>query len=100
MATGIERDGTIAFANLVVNSVSSGNQAKPAVGINGRGDFVVVWEDDNDGNNFYQILGRGFTFDGAQNIPEFTVNSEGAGQQFDPDVAMNSSGEFLSLIHI
>ncbi|MCP4260075.1 MAG: S8 family serine peptidase, partial [Planctomycetes bacterium] len=43
-----------------VNSVSSGQQRNPAVTMDAFGNFMVVWEDDQDNNDFFEILARGF----------------------------------------
>jgi hypothetical protein len=81
-----------------VNSVSAGQQRRPAVAMDAAGNFVVVWEDDQDGNGKYQILARGFD---ANGVPRFSleepnaVNSVSAGQQLRPDVAMDAAGNFV-----
>ena len=72
-----------------------GQQTRPTVACDASGNFVVAWEDDQDGNGFYQVLARGFTAAGAQRIATFTVNSVSAGQQFNPVAGMDSDGDFV-----
>ena len=50
------------------------NSTAIAMGSNGR--FVVVWQDDNDQNGYYQIYARVFHANGASHISDFTVNSD------------------------
>jgi len=94
-ARGFNANGTQRFAELTVNSVAGGQQTRPSVAADATGNFVVAWEDDQDGNGFYQIRARGFTAAGAQRIAEFVVNSVADGQQFNPAIAMDASGDFV-----
>jgi hypothetical protein len=58
------------------------------------GDFVVAWEDDQDGNGAYQIYARGFSITAAQRFGVITVNTEAAGQQYAPSVGLRGDGGF------
>ncbi|WP_437523184.1 metallophosphoesterase [Sorangium sp. So ce726] len=95
MARGFNANGSERFHDRTVNTVSDGQQSRPAVACDASGNFVVAWEDDQDGNGYYQILARGFTAAGAQRIATFTVNSVAAGEQFNPAIAMDSDGDFV-----
>jgi hypothetical protein len=92
---GFNANGSERFSDRMVNVVSSGQQTAPSVACDASGNFVVAWEDDQDGNGLYQILARGFTAAGAQRIAPFTVNSVSAGQQFDPVIGMDADGDFV-----
>jgi predicted phosphodiesterase len=94
-ARGFNANGSQRFSDRVVNTVTSGQQTDPAIAMDAAGNFVVAWEDDQDGNNYYQILARGFTAAGAQRIAPLTVNSASAGQQFRPTVGMDAAGNFV-----
>ena len=95
LARGFNSNGAGAFSDMVVNSDYEGQQLAPAIAMKPDGDFVVVWEDDTDKNEWYEILARGFTAGGSEAIPDFTVNKEKAGQQFNPSVAIDSDGYFV-----
>lgn len=92
---GFSAGGCQAFADLRVNPDPAGHQARPAVAMDGAGNFVVVWEDDADGNGVYQIKTRGFFYDGSERFSVRTVNTVAQGQQRDPAVAMAPGGEFV-----
>jgi hypothetical protein len=92
---GFNENGTERFSARTVNTVSSGQQTRPTVACDANGNFVVAWEDDQDGNGFYQILARGFTAAGAQRLATFTVNSVSDGNQFNPAAAMDADGDFV-----
>lgn len=94
-ARGFYANGSQKFSDKTVNSVGSGQQYNPAVAMDYSGNFVVVWEDDQDGNGYYQILARGFNSNGSQRFADRTVNSVAAGQQFNPDIAMDSNGDYV-----
>jgi uncharacterized protein YxeA len=95
LARGFNANGTQKFAQFTVNSVSRGQQFKPAIGMAPNGDFVVAWEDDKNENGFYQILARGFNANGSQKFADITVNSNFRGQQYKPAIAMASDGDFV-----
>jgi len=87
--------GSEKVIDLVVNQVTAGQQRAPAVAIAPTGEFVVTWEDDNDGNGKYQIYARGFSATGAPTFGPFTVNSVATGQQRAPVIAMDGTGGFV-----
>ena len=94
-ARGFDDEGIELFSDITVNSTTSGQQTAPDIAMDGDGDFVVAWEDDNDGNGYYQIYARGFNPDGTERIGVFTVNTTGSGQQFNPSVASDTDGDFV-----
>ena len=60
------------------------------------GSKVVVWEDDNNNNRFYQIYAAVYDGNGARKKPvDIVVNGDDTGQQRRPDVAMDSQGNFV-----
>ena len=91
---GYRSDGSSAISERAANAVAKGQQLGQSVAMDGKGNSVVVWMDDQDGNGSFEILARGFGPDGSQRIPQFTVNTDSAGQQFLPDIAMDSDGNF------
>ena len=95
LARGFNADGSERFHDITVNSVGKGQQFKPAVAMASDGRFVVVWEDDQDENGYYQILARGFNADGTERFHDITVNTDYHGQQLKPVVAMASDGSFV-----
>jgi hypothetical protein len=91
---GFNSDGSEHFSDRKVNSDSSGRQHNPVVALDQNGDFVVAWQDDKDGNDFYEILMRGFNSNGSERFSDRTVNSNSAGDQRLPAMAMAPNGEF------
>ncbi len=94
LARGFTSSGAQRFADRTVNGVSDGQQRRPAVAMDSSGNFVVVWEDDQDANRYYQLLARGFSVSGAQRLATWTVNSVSGGQQLRPAIAMSPGGDF------
>jgi hypothetical protein len=86
---GFHANGTERWSERQVNVRSSGQQRRPRIAMGPWGDFVVVWEDDADNNKFFNIHMRAFTADGKEKFSERSVNTRAAGQQFDPDVAVD-----------
>ncbi|MDY0063313.1 MAG: metallophosphoesterase, partial [Myxococcota bacterium] len=92
---GFHAGGCPRFADRPVHATTAGQQTSPALAMDAAGNFVVAWADDGDANGGYQIHARGFDRDGAERIPRFTVNSESAGQQVTPAIAMSADGRFV-----
>lgn len=93
-ARGIARSGEI-----LVNTITNGNQMKPDVAVDGQGNFVVTWESRNPDNKI--VFARRFDRDGqSPDSQEFRVNqrelrggnSDAAGS---PRVAIDQAGNFV-----
>ena len=94
-ARGFDPDGSERFPDMTVNTAGSGQQLWPDIAVADGGGFVVVWEDDQDKNGFYQIFARGFKPDGTESFTVMTVNTAGSGQQLLPAVAIDNEGGFV-----
>ncbi len=77
------------FDERVINNISSGNQRNPDIDLDEYGNFVVVWEDDNDNNGYYDIYVRGFWANSNARFPGNRVNTNAQGRQFNPRVAVS-----------
>jgi hypothetical protein len=79
-----------------VNTYISGNKMYPAAAIDSDGDFVITWM-----NYGYQdedlsgIFARRYNSDGTPLGTEFQVNTYTTESQYNPDIAMNSAGDFV-----
>ena len=94
-ARGFHADGSERFPPITVNSVSAGQQKNPDIAMSPNGDFVVVWEDDQDGNGLSNILGRGFYANGTQRFSDRDVAYSGPGAERAPVVGMADDGSFV-----
>ena len=76
-----------------VNTTIESSQALPDVAIDDKGDFVVVWEgQDNDDRG---IFGRRFLADGTPQGDEFQINTFTEGHQETAAIAMDNQGNFV-----
>lgn len=94
-ARAFDKDGNALFAEKVVNSIGSGQQQQPDVAMDDQGNFVVVWEDDQDNDGKSQIMARGFLANGSQRFADLTVNSVAGGHHRKPAVAAAAAGNFV-----
>lgn len=92
---GLNANRSQAFSQRTANAVSDGQQRSPSVAVDDRGNFVVAWQDDQDGNGSYEVLARGFYADGSERFPPFVVNTTSAGDQLTPKIAMTGDGDFV-----
>jgi hypothetical protein len=86
---------------LLVNVVTTGDQAKPKVAMDAAGNFVVVWQS-NDGTNPDNSPSTGIfarrwdaALKGWSPQGEFRVNAEVQYDQVAPVISMNASGQFV-----
>jgi hypothetical protein len=94
-ARGFESNGAQRFSQRTINTQARGQQTAPRVAIAPDGFFVVLWEDDEDGNGFTNIRMRGFNADGTERWNERQVNVRSSGQQRRPRIAMGPFGDFV-----
>ncbi len=83
----------------VVNTVLDGAQQYPQVAMNGRGEFVVVWESRIDPNsaNGRDIFGQRFDNLSQPLGDQFQVNTFVEGEQRNSAVAISEDGRFVAV---
>jgi hypothetical protein len=75
-------------------AAAGGGHILPDVGMNAAGDAIVVWQEDQDGNAFYNIALKALSSSGAVKISQRSANAVGDQQQVDPSIAVNFNGDF------
>ena len=94
---GFDASGKQTFAQTGVSTAalqSGGKRNLPVIGMAADGTYVIAWEDDVDGNGYYEIRARGFNKNGSQRLKQFAVNTVTEGQQRRPAIGMSSAGDF------
>jgi subtilisin-like proprotein convertase family protein len=91
------RDDEPLTDEILVNTITAGNQQNPSVAIDADGDLVVAWESENSSQDgSYDVYARRFNSVGeALDSTEFLVNTETTLNQVNPSVAMDDSGNFV-----
>lgn len=86
----------VPHAEFQVNTSAIGCQQLPSVAADAAGNFIVVWQSDQDPGGAFGIFGRRFNSAGTplDNV-DFQVNTTTAGNQTRPAVAMAPDGSFL-----
>jgi hypothetical protein len=79
---------------LQVESDLSGIRVLPAIAADADGDFVVVWQNGDQGGPLYGVFGRRFDSSGGPGV-SFQANSYTAGFQSRPVVASAADGGFV-----
>jgi hypothetical protein len=88
--------GTTTKAYEVTVNATGGSHHRPDVGVSAAGDATVVWDEDTDGNAFYNIgLVRLAKANGAVTLSRRSANTLGDGQQEHPAIAVNYTGDFV-----
>lgn len=82
-------------AEIPVNQFFMGDQDRGVVAADPRGGFVVVWESASQDTDLDAVVARRFDADGMPLGGEVVVNTEIAGNQADPDVAVARDGSFV-----
>ena len=78
-----------------VNAWTTGSQENPSVSGLLGGDFVVVWQSDNQDGSGLGVFGQRFSGDGNKVGGEFQVNTWTTNAQWDPSVASLPQGGFV-----
>jgi len=86
--------GATVGAEFQVNTYTTQQQGGAVVAAAIDGDFVVVWQSDQDGDG-YGVFGQRYTSAGAAVGAEFQVNTYTTGPQLFPAVAADADGDFV-----
>jgi hypothetical protein len=78
-----------------VNTYTPSFQSRPAVAMDGTGNFVVTWQSYGQDGSGYGIYAQRYTAAGVAIGSEFRVNSFTPYSQRDPAVAMDAAGNFV-----
>jgi cysteine-rich repeat protein len=84
--------GECAVVEVLVNTVTEGDQMYPAVAM-GEDGLVVVWQEELDG--LFDIVGQRFGATGSAVGGPFPVSQHRASDQIHPAIDMNAEGEFV-----
>ena len=82
-------------SEFAVNTYTTGSQASPSVGMDGDGNFTVVWASDGQDGSKSGVFGQRFNSSGARLGSEFQVNTDTTGDQKVPRIAMSDNGRFV-----
>jgi hypothetical protein len=82
-----------------VNAFTVGGQTRPAVAVDGDGDFVVSWTSYNQLGGGANIFARRFAAAGAALTGEVTVTSVTTAEQRQSSVACDADGDFVVAWH-
>lgn len=88
-------DGTPLGPDFQVNTYSTGSQEHPAVAADPEGNFLVVWESDEQDGDEEGVFARRFASDGTPQGAEWQVNDFTTSYQRNPSVAADASGNFV-----
>jgi hypothetical protein len=80
-----------------VNSFTDNYQGRPAVGVDGDGDFAVVWHSDSQDGSYRGVFGQRFDAAGTPQAAEFQVSTLTISWQGSPAIAVSANGSFVVL---
>jgi hypothetical protein len=86
-----------AGGDFVANAYTTDEQQRTRVAVERDGDFVVVWQSDDQDGSSYGVFGRRYDGTGAPRGAEFQVNSYTFFIQYRPAVAVDPRGNFVVL---
>src|SRR5262245_35815660 len=92
LPANVYKTNDILFKDRMANVQLTGQHFDPKIASAPNGNFVVVWEDDNDDNGVGQIYARGFDPDGNALFAQIAVNRVADGQQRHPEFGIHDSG--------
>jgi hypothetical protein len=90
-------DGSARGDEIPVNAETRGDQLAPAVALEGRGNFVVAWENSLD--DHFEVRTRRFSARDVPLGPELPVHATTTRDQFAPAIAIGARGAFVVAWH-
>ena len=78
----------------VANTTTSNNQQRPAIAMDANGNYIVVWESQDQDGDGYGIYAQIYDNTGTVQKSEFLVNTTTSNDQRFPDIAVDSDGDF------
>jgi len=78
-----------------VNTFAPNAQAHPSIAMDQAGDFVIVWQSNNEDGSAYGVYAQRYNAAGVAQGSEFQVNTYTTGSQREATVAMDVSGDFV-----
>lgn len=88
-------DGTPLTGEFQVNTYTPDNQFVPRAALDASGNFVIVWESQNQDGSSYGIYGRRYNAAGVPLGGAFQINTYTQNSQHDPSIAMSPAGDFV-----
>ena len=79
----------------LVNAFTASQERRPSVAMSASGEFVVVWESNQAGEDSYGVFGRRFDADGTALGADFHANMHTTYAQYEAAVAMGPNGDFV-----
>ena len=80
-------NGSVTKSEFAINSFTADDQNNPQVAVNAAGDFLVVWQSDEQDGSAAGVFGRRLSNLGVPLGPDFLVNQTIGASQQRPDVA-------------
>jgi hypothetical protein len=90
-----DNSGSAQGAEFRVNTYTTNAQSRPSVAMDSDGDFVICWHSNGQDGNAYGIYAQRYDNTGTAQGVEFRVNTYTPSSQLDPEVAMDSDGDFV-----
>jgi hypothetical protein len=90
-------DGSLNGTQFLVNTTTEDNQTSPSVAMDSAGDIVFTWLSNEDGDG-YGVYAQRYNSDGSKpavNGSQFLVNTITEGNQTNPSLAMDTTGDFV-----
>jgi hypothetical protein len=87
--------GTPQGGEFQVNTCTSGDQAYPAIAMNGTGNFVITWSSYGQDGSGWGVYAQRYSSTGTPKGGEFQVNTTTTGDQNYSAVGMDAAGDFV-----
>jgi hypothetical protein len=84
----------VSQGRFVVTSKKTKSQDAPIISVDANDRYIVVWRDS--GYSTDEIVARWFDSDGTPLSDDFVVPQDPAGDEFEPNIAMDSAGNFFA----
>ena len=81
----------------MVNTYTTDSQSRPSIAMNGHGQFMTVWQRENQDGSEYGIYGQEYNNDAMPMGREFRVNTYTLDRQWCPKTALSENGKYVTV---
>lgn len=92
VARTYDNTGTATNSEILVNDSTAGYQGYPDVSIDASGNFALTWQSQSYDGSGNGVFAKSFSASGSVLATEFAVNTTTSGNQQEPAIAMDGSG--------
>ncbi len=92
---GLDSGSSLPWRHVLSGDAIANVPSNTAIAVDGNGNFVIVWQTPHPDDNAWDVYGQRYDAAGAPIAAQFLIAQTISGDQYEPDIVMRSSGDFV-----